>query len=270
MPTISIRFYAELNDFLPYRMRQRAKEQVVDHAATIKDVIEALGVPHTEVDLILVNGETVDFAYMPRQGDRISVYPVFESLDISGLERLRPVPLRDPRFVLDVHLGRLAAYLRLLGFDTLYTNDYDDPTLARISRDERRILLTRDRGLLKRTAVTHGYFVRETSPQRQMAEVVRRFDLACALAPFTRCLRCNAPLIPASKETILDRLPDRVRAAQEAFWQCSSCGQVYWQGTHHARMQRLIASLAVETSAEETDAKPGEEHSGTRAGATSG
>lgn len=270
MPTISIRFYAELNDFLPYRMRQRANEQGVDRAAAIKDVVEALGVPHTEVDLILANGKPVDFAYTPQEGDRVSVYPVFESLDISGLERLRPVPLREPRFVLDVHLGRLAAYLRLLGFDALYANDYDDPTLARISRDERRILLTRDRGLLKRTTVTHGYYVRETSPQRQMAEVVRRFDLAGALAPFTRCLRCNGLLVPVTKETVLDRLPERVRAAQEAFWQCGSCGQVYWQGTHHARMQRLIASLALQTPAEDTDAEPGEEYSGTGARATSG
>ncbi len=243
MPAITIRFYAELNDFLPHRLRQRASDHVVERGAAIKDVIEALGVPHTEVGLILVNGEPVDFAYSPRDGDHISVYPVFESLDISALERVRPTPLREPRFVLDVHLGRLAAYLRLLGFDTLYANDYDDPTLARISREEHRILLTRDRGLLKRGAVTHGYYVRETGAQRQMEEVVRRFDLARAIAPFTRCLRCNGTLVPVAKAAVVDRLPERVRATQEELWRCASCGQVYWQGTHHARMRRLIAGL---------------------------
>jgi uncharacterized protein with PIN domain len=244
MPAVTIRFYSELNDFLPYRLRQRACAHTVERGAAIKDVVEALGVPHTEVDLILVNGDPVDFSYALAEGDRVSVYPVFESLDISALQRVRPAPLREPRFVLDVHLGRLAAYLRLLGFDTLYANDYDDPTLARISRDERRILLTRDRDLLKRAAVTHGYFVHATAPQQQVEEVLRRFDLASAVAPFTRCLRCNGLLAPVAKAEVVDRLPERVLAGLEAFWRCASCGQVYWQGTHYARMQRLVAGLA--------------------------
>jgi uncharacterized protein with PIN domain len=268
MLTITLRFYAELNDFLPYRLRQRAHEHAMERGATIKDVIEALGVPHTEVDLLLVNGEPVDFGYTLRDGDRVSAYPVFESLDISGLQRVRSAPLRELRFVLDVHLGRLAAYLRLLGFDTLYANDYDDPTLARISRDERRILLTRDRGLLKRAAVTHGYFVRETDPQGQLVEVVYRFDLVGTVKPFTRCLRCNGVLAPVAKETVVDRLPERVRASQEAFWRCASCGQVYWQGTHHERMRRLIADLAIAPSALDQREEPGPE--ATEAGGASG
>jgi uncharacterized protein with PIN domain len=254
MPAVTIRFYAELNDFLPYRLRQRTSDLVVERGTAIKDVVEALGVPHTEVDLILVNGNPVDFAYAPAEGDHASVYPVFESLDISALQRVRPAPLRETRFVLDVHLGRLAAYLRLLGFDTLYANDYDDPTLTRISHDDRRILLTRDRGLLKRAAVTHGYFVRATAPQVQLEEVVRRFDLASASRSFTRCLRCNGLLVPVAKAEILDRLPERVRAGQEEFWRCASCDLVYWKGTHHARMQRLIAALAPgEASSEHAD-----------------
>jgi uncharacterized protein with PIN domain len=251
MPAVTIRFYAELNDFLPYRLRQRASDLVVECGAAIKVVVEALGVPHTEVDLILVNGAPVDFAYALAEGDRISVYPIFESLDISALQRVRPAPLREMRFVLDVHLGRLATYLRLLGFDTLYANDYDDPTLARISHDERRILLTRDRGLLKRAAVTHGYFVRNTTPQEQLEEVVQRFDLAGASRPFTRCLRCNGVLVPVAKAEVVDRLPERVRAGQQEFWRCASCDHVYWQGTHYARMQRLIAGLTADTLMQE-------------------
>src|SRR5262249_31383318 len=150
------RFYAELNDFLPPGRRGVTFTYSFEGSPSIKDLIEALGVPHTEVDLILVNGESVDFAYRVREGDRISVYPVFESLDITPLLRVRPRPLRETRFVLDTHLGRLAAYLRLLGFDTLYRNDAGDDELARISSGEGRILLTRDRGLLKRSQVTHG------------------------------------------------------------------------------------------------------------------
>jgi hypothetical protein len=172
------RFYAELNDFLPAERRMTPFECSFIDPATMKDAIESLGVPHTEVDLILANGESVDFSYVLRDGDRISVYPVFEALDITPLVRVRPRPLRQPRFVLDTHLGRLAVYLRIAGFDALYQNDYGDAELVRISRDERRILLTRDAGLLQRCMITHGYYVRETAARRQFAEVMRRFDLA--------------------------------------------------------------------------------------------
>jgi hypothetical protein len=157
------RFYAELNDFLPPARRMTAFEHPFLDAAPVKDMIESFGVPHTEIDLILANGASVDFAYLVQDGDHISVYPVFEALDITPVLRLRPQPLRESRFVLDAHLGRLAGYLRMAGFDTLYRNDFTDPELAYISHDEHRILLTRDIGLLKRSMVTHGYFVRETA-----------------------------------------------------------------------------------------------------------
>jgi uncharacterized protein with PIN domain len=208
--------------------------------ASVKDMIESLGVPHTEVDLILANGESVDFTYLVQEGDRISVYPVFESLDITPVLRVRPQPLRDPRFVLDTHLGRLAVYLRLLGFDSLYRNDFTDDELARICSEEHRILLTRDRGLLKRSQVTHGYCVRTTEPRQQLAEVVQRFDLSDAIAPFQRCLRCNGLLRPVPKEAILDRLPPLTAQYYDDFSQCEACGQVYWPGPHYRRMQELI------------------------------
>jgi uncharacterized protein len=242
MPWVSIRFYAELGDFLPAGRRQVAFAHAVKEHVSVKDLVESLGVPHTEVDLILVNGESVEFSYRVQDGDRISVYPMFESLDITPLLRVRPQPLREPRFVLDTHLGKLAGYLRLLGFDTLYRNDYPDPLLVQISHREGRILLTRDRGVLKHRLVTHGYYVWETDPTCQVVEVLRRFDLAGAVAPFRRCMRCNGLLEPVAKERITDQLQPKTRLYYDEFRQCAGCGRVYWKGSHHERMQRFVES----------------------------
>ena len=243
MPEVRFRFYAELNDFLPPERRFCEFPISLPGVATVKDRIESLGVPHTEVDLILVNGQSVDFAWRLRDGDRVSVYPVFEAFDISGLTRLRPEPLRDPRFVLDTHLGRLAAYLRMMGFDTLYRNCYTDDQLAGISRGERRILLTRDVGLLKRGAVTHGYFIRETDSRRQLTEVVSRFHLARLAKPFSRCLRCNAPLESVPSEDVRAHLPPRTAALYQEFRRCPECARVYWEGGHYRRMRAIVESL---------------------------
>jgi uncharacterized protein with PIN domain len=208
---------------------------------SIKDMIESLGAPHTEVDLILVNGESVDFAYLVQDGDRVSVYPLFTSLDVAPLTRVRPKPLGKPRFVLDTHLGRLASYLRMLGFDTLYRNDYADEELARLSSEQGRILLTRDRGLLKRALVQRGYCVRETQPRQRLLEVLRRFDLFEAIAPFRRCIRCNGSLRPVSKQAIAHRLPPQTRQYYDEFHVCEGCEQVYWKGSHYQRMQEFIS-----------------------------
>jgi uncharacterized protein with PIN domain len=240
MPEGEFRFYAELNDFLPESRRQRAFIHRFWGTPSVKDVIESLGVPHTEVDLILVNGESVDFTYRVRQSDRVSVYPVFESLDIQPLLRLRPAPLRETRFVVDIHLGRLAAYLRMLGFDTRYENDATDAHLASVSTGEHRILLTKDRGLLKRSQVTHGYCVRGIGPRRQLTEIVQRFDLLGSIHPFQRCLRCNAALMHVEKGAVEDRLPPGVKQLHNEFRQCSACGKIYWKGSHYDRMQQLI------------------------------
>jgi uncharacterized protein with PIN domain len=253
---ISIRFYAELNPFLPARWRQVSFEHVLNEHASVKHVVETLGVPHTEVDLILVNGESVDFAYRVQDGDRISVYPVFESFDIGAVARVRPQPLRETRFILDVHLGRLAGALRMLGFDTLYRNDLDDGELATISQRERRILLTRDRGLLKRSAVTHGYLIRESDPRAQLAEVVRRFDLRGRIAGFTRCLRCNGTLRPVAKETILARLLPKTRQYYDEFAICDDCDRVYWKGSHYQDMRRGLDRLLSSDSVPATPDEP--------------
>ena len=240
MPRATFRFYQELNDFLPPHQRQVAFNHEWTGSPSIKHLVEALGVPHTEVDLILVDDRSVDWAYRPRDNDRIAVYPVFESLDITPVIRLRPEPLRQVRFVLDGHLGRLAAYLRMLGFDTLWNSNAGDAALALLSKEEHRILLTRDQGLLKRSVVTHGYWVRATGPREQLREVIARFDLQRAARPFTRCLSCNGLLSPVTLDEVKEQVPPQAAHAHEEFWRCDACRKVYWQGSHYRRMARLV------------------------------
>ncbi len=237
---VLLRFYAELKDFLAADHRSGRVGRTFDVAGSIKDMIEACGVPHTEVDLILANGESVDFSYRVGDGDRISVYPVFEAFDISSLVRVRPQALRQTHFVLDGHLGRLARYLRLVGFDSAYSNAWSDHELVSISTGQHRILLTRDVGLLKHGAVTHGYFVRATDPLQQLTEIVGRFHLADCLAPFTRCMQCNGLLQPADKEEIAHRLPPRTRGHFDEYRICASCERIYWKGSHHRRLTEIV------------------------------
>jgi uncharacterized protein with PIN domain len=242
-PAISVRFYAELNDHLPAQQRYRTLEKSVWTATTAKDLIESFGVPHTEVDLILVNSEPAGLGQMVHPGDRVSVYPVFESFDIAPAARVRPQPLREIRFVLDVHLGKLAVYLRMLGFDAKYQSCFTDEQLAKLSAAERRILLTRDRGLLKRSMVTHGIWLRETDSRRQVAEVLERCDLARSMRPFTRCMACNAVLEEAAREAVLAAAPARVAELHTDFRKCPNCGRVYWKGSHYRRMESWIREL---------------------------
>lgn len=240
MARIRLRFYEELNDFIAPELRKTEFPHEFDRRASIKDMIESFGVPHTEVELILVNGESVDFSYIPRDADRISVYPMFESLDVTPLLKLRPEPLRSPRFVVDSNLGRLTRYLRLLGFDCLYRNDYTDERVAKIACATHRTVLTRDRVLLRRKIITHGYFVRETMPRRQVHEVLKRFDLHRFVAPFTRCARCNGLLEKVAKQAIEARLEPLTKIYYNEFRICGCCRQIYWQGSHHERARRLI------------------------------
>jgi len=243
MAVAVFRFYEELNDFLPVERRKVEFEHHFDRRASVKDMIESMGVPHTEIELIIANGESVDFSYIVEDGSRVSVYPVFESLDVSPLLRLRPEPLRDTRFVVDCNLGRLARYLRLLGFDCLYRNDFTDGNVASISQQQHRIVLTRDRRLLQRKIITHGFYVRATMPREQVREVLRRVDLYAMVRPFTRCTRCNGLLDRVEKEVVDHQLEPKTRLYYQNFLQCRECGQVYWQGSHHDRAQRLINEL---------------------------
>lgn len=236
-----LRFYAELRDFLAPMRHAGTIIHTFRVPGSVKDVIESHGVPHTEVDVILANGESVDFSYQVADGDRISVYPVFETFDVTSLIRVRPQPLRTVRFVLDGHLGKLARRLRLLGFDCEYANDPADERLVDISTGERRILLTRDLALLKRRAVTHGYFVRSTDPSEQVSEIMRRFQLVDRIEPFTRCLACNGRLEPVDKEDVAHRLPVKTRELYHHYRMCATCQRVYWRGAHHRRLDRIIA-----------------------------
>lgn len=240
MVTATFRFYEELNDFLAPDRRKREFSVPCARRATTKHMIEALGVPHTEVELILVNGESVDFARILEDGDRVAVYPCFEALDVTPLLRVRDTPLRETRFVADAHLGGLAHMLRMLGFDTLYDNHFHDDEIVAICENDGRIVLTRDRELLKRRAVTHGCYVHALKSEAQLREVVERLDLARSARPFTLCLHCNAPLRPIDKASVFDRLPPKVREHYERFSTCDACGRVYWEGSHWRNMRHLL------------------------------
>ncbi|OFY49796.1 MAG: hypothetical protein A2Y87_06995, partial [Bacteroidetes bacterium RBG_13_46_8] len=181
---VNIRFYEELNLLLDKKHRKTKFEHHYRGRPTVKDVIESLGVPHTEVDMILVDGEAVDFSYLVKDHDEISVYPVFESFDLTGLQHLRKQALRNPRFVLDVHLGRLVRYLRMVGFDCLYDTLFTDNEIIRISLEEERIILTRDKGILKNGRVTHGLYVRSDDPREQFGEITARLHLGDLFKPF--------------------------------------------------------------------------------------
>lgn len=243
MATAVFRFYAELNDFLSSVRRQKDTTVACAENATVKQAVEALGVPHTEIEVILVNGESVDFSRRVEEGDRVAVYPVFEAVDVRPILRLRAEPLRIVRFLADAHLGRLARYLRMLGFDSLYENALRDRDLIRISTGEGRVLLTRDRELLMHRGLTHGIYVRGTRPREQLAYVVDRLDLRKDSRPFTRCMSCNGDLEEVEKETVVDRLPARVTECHQRFQKCSNCGRVYWPGTHWERMQGIVSNL---------------------------
>lgn len=242
---VEVRCYEELNWFLPPELRKHPFPWPLQRGQTVKSLVESLGIPHTEVDLVLVGGRSVGFAHRLADGDRLSVYPVFESLDIAGASRVRPRPLRQVRFVLDVHLGRLARLLRLAGFDSLYDNRWEDRTLSRLSRREGRILLTRDRGLLMRSEVTHGYCVRSPHPPAQLGEVIARFDLGRRLSPFSLCLVCNRALEALSRRQARERVPPQVALRYRRFRACPQCRRVYWRGSHWENMQRYLEGRQV-------------------------
>jgi uncharacterized protein len=242
---VEVRFYGPLNDFLAPSAKMRPIAWKFDVAGSVKDMIESIGVPHTEVDLILADGQAVDFDHRLRDGERIAVYPTFRSLDISQQSWILRQPRRNSRFVADTHLGRLAAYLRMFGFDTLYRNDYNDEELATISAREDRVLLTRDAGLLMRSIVTWGYYLRTTNPARQVVEVLERFDLTSSIRPFCRCMHCNAILRTTSKDAISDLLQPETKKHYDEFFICPECERIYWKGSHYRRMQAFIKSVTL-------------------------
>jgi len=238
-----MRFYEELNDFLPPERRKRAFVVEIAEARSVKDLIEAQQVPHTEVDLILVDGESVGFDHRVRGGERVAVYPTFESFDIRQTSQLGRPPLRELRFIADVHLGTLARRLRLLGFDCAYEAPWEDARLAERSARELRILLTRDRRLLMRAVVSHGIYLHSDQPDEQLREVVQRLDLGRDVRPMSRCSGCNGLLAAVDPQSVRHLVPPRTWLYTQAYYRCGGCGKLFWKGTHWPRLERIMRSV---------------------------
>lgn len=238
-----LRFYEELNDFLPQEKKKSVFPYYFINSPSIKDVIESCGVPHTQVDMILANSKSVDFNYKIHNKDIISIYPVFEIFDISSITKLKKKPLRTIRFILDVHLGKLTRYLRMLGFDTKYSNKYKIQEIITIAKNEERIIISRNRQLLKHKEITHGYCLVSSDPKTQLRKIIDYFNLYEQMEPFTRCMICNGILKSVKKKEIVDKLPKKVKEIQNCFKRCSNCSKIYWKGTHFKRMNKLIKSL---------------------------
>lgn len=235
---VKLRFYGQLNDFLPSHLRHGRLTHPLPGPASVKDVIEALGVPHPEVDIVVVNGQSADFTHRMRDGDEVAVYPTFRAVDVTGLRRVGIDPPQPVRFALDIHLRKLAALLRLAGFDGLLLAD--DEVVARVSASEGRVALTRDVGLLKRSIIQCGYWIRQTNPELQLVEVLDRFDLAERMQPFVRCMECNALLVAVDADAVAERLPNGIRANFSEFRRCPGCDRIYWQGSHYQRLVELL------------------------------
>ena len=235
MTEATFRFYQQLNTFLPRALRQRDHRCRCARAATAKHLIEALGVPHTEVGLLLVNGEIARLERQLADGDRVAVYPPFLGPGIGDL------PAGPLRFVADAHLGGLARLLRMAGFDTLYDNHYRDDAIEAAAAREQRIVLTRDRDLLKRRSIERGAYVHAQKPALQFSDMAERYGLAEHMQAFSLCLQCNVPLHAVDKAAVAERLPPKVSAAHRQFQQCPQCRGVFWQGSHWRRMCELLA-----------------------------
>lgn len=243
MPIAEFRFYAELNAFLSPVHRQRAFLHACARDATVKHMIEALGVPHTEVELILANGVPVDFSHRIAERERIAVYPHFRTLDVSTVATVRHDHTGPLRFIADAHLGQLAKQLRMLGFDVLYRNDFSDGELVRIGREQQRIVLTRDRDLLMRKDVLRGSYLHSIDTEEQLREIFARYDLAAEVKTFSRCLNCNGELHAVDKTAVHARLPVSSAQHYEHFFECDGCAQLYWEGSHVTHMRHRVALL---------------------------
>jgi uncharacterized protein len=240
---VKIKFYGNLNDFLPQGKKNKYYKITVSDHQTIKDVFESEGVPHVEVDVILVNNKTVSLNYRLSDQDIIQIYPVRCNVKAFADFHIQINPLKYPRFILDVHLGKLARKLRMCGIDASLFNGITDNELVNIGRKERRIVLTRDIELLKRNNLKRGYWIRNENPDRQLIEVIKRFDLNNHLNPFYRCLDCNGIIKMVSKNRISHKLPDKVRVYFNEIFQCSSCHKLYWKGSHYLKMKLYIEKL---------------------------
>ena len=244
MAEISLIFHGNLQELLVRRLA--GSPQVyhnLERRASVKDVIESFGIPHPEVGKLSINGRQCDFDALVVNRDRIEAWPLSPPCDVLTPTLLRPEPLKKISFIVDINVGKLAGLLRMTGFDTLYEPDLTDGDLAEKAAAARRILLSRDRNLLKRKNVVFGHLVRETAPRQQWLEIVQLYGLSDMLEPFTRCLRCNGKLVPVEKQTILHRLEPLTIKYYDLFHRCKVCDQIYWPGSHRERMDEVLAEM---------------------------
>lgn len=249
---IKFRFYSYLNDFIKVdktnNLKAETARQYIHYyqgRQTVKDRIESLGIPHPEVALILKNGETVDFSYLVQPGDFFSVYPHLYSFQLPSDKLLQPEFPGKPQFILDVHLGRLARYLRRFGFDTAYRNDYQDREIVDLAVSEKRIILSRDLGLLMRKRVKWARFIWNDDPKKQLQELFERYQLAEYYQGESRCVNCNSELEKIDKEEIIERLEPKTKKYFNDFRYCSNCDKIYWRGSHFEETEKLLKRLKV-------------------------
>lgn len=240
---VHIHCHAELDELLPRKYRGTSFDFCLHKSRSIKDLIESLGIPHTEIDVILINGHSVSFDCQIQGGEEIEIYPANHYTKINPVIRNQPETPVPPRFVLDVHLGKLAGYLRLLGFDTLYRNDFDDAELAEISDTQQRILVTCDRKLLMRKRVHCGHLMRSRKAFGQVQELLSRYRLHGFRSGVVRCLQCNGVIHAVAKHEIDSCLQPLTRIHYDDFYQCDGCRKIYWKGSHYTKMQALVAEI---------------------------
>lgn len=243
MAQATFKFIGEVNDLLPKEKRGVTFTHKFKDKPSIKDTIESLGVPHTEVNVIIINEKSENFFYLLKDGDSINIYSFFTTPKTQRIIQLQPKIPKQISFILDVHLGKLASFLRMLGFDSLYSNLYEDAEIADISELENRIVLTRDKGLLMRKKINYGYYVRETNPKKQLIEVLTRFNLFEKITPFQRCLNCNGDLEKIDKQLILDQIPEKTSKYINQYYHCLDCKQIYWPGSHFQDMQNFVKTI---------------------------
>lgn len=234
---ITFYFHGNLADLLPRNFRtQKCIRTTFKRRASVKDFVESYGVPHPEIDKITISCREVDFHYLVKENDILHIHPISPETNFFTPSLLRRDPLKSLRFVVDVNVAKITGKLRMLGFDTYCDSSLDDARLAAISSCRRRILLTRDRNLLKRNVVEFGHLIRSRHPKKQLAEVFHLFNLQKKLQPFSRCLHCNGLLSPVAKKKIEHLLEPLTLKYYDDFQNCLSCGKIYWQGSHRQKM----------------------------------
>ncbi len=235
-----LRFYSTLNYLLPKDRRNADFEVEFKGKRSVKDMIESLGVPHTEVDIILVNGRSVDFNYILREGDKISVYPAFEKPDIEDLVHLCSTFPSHTKFIADINLGDIVKYMRVLGFDVYFDPSLSPREIIKYAKRYGRTIITKSRKLLKFREIDNGLLLYAGTTEEQIRGIISRLGLKRSVKPFSRCLRCNKVLVNIAKEKIEDRIPPKTRSFCDRYAYCKDCNRIYWEGTHVFEMRKLI------------------------------